>query len=146
MTGRGAFVAAALLLSACNVASVNPEPSAIAKNQCESSAECGGADCEQGHCRSHSGTLSTVLFQVTPADASAIAGVQFLRTLSDLSPAGGDLPLVLDVVSQVNGQVTVGDRKCMPKFDDQGTQLVTAANASIPATLTLTPSSSVLGV
>ena len=144
----GSLAACLLLASACSVAAIDQAASTIAHNECSSSSECVGGDCEVGECRSHSGTLQHVLFEVTPpADASVIAGVQFLRPL-DLSPEGDDaVTLDLGLISQVVGEVKVVERRCVPKFvDDKGKEIVVASNGSIPATITLIPKTSVLGL
>ncbi|MEO6599676.1 MAG: carboxypeptidase-like regulatory domain-containing protein [Polyangiaceae bacterium] len=131
------------LLTSCDVATVDSAPSAIAKNVCTSSGDCSGGDCDEGQCRSHTGLLDSVLFEVTPpADATIIQGVQFLLPPTGaLSPAGGDLSLDLGTVVQVSGSVTVLDRACTPQFD-----LATSKDGSIPALLTLTPSTTALGL
>jgi hypothetical protein len=137
---------AACLLVACNVATVKEVPSAIAQNQCKSDADCAGGECANSQCLSHSGTLQTVLLETTPpADATSIAGVQFLNLFQGLSPAGGDLPLPLQLVSQVTGEVTLADPKCTPSFVDNGMTLASSADSSIPALVSLTPSVEVAG-
>ncbi len=142
-----ACVWSAGLSVACNVATVQQVPSTIAENHCESSAECGGGECVDNQCRSRQGTLGVALIEVTPpANATNSAGLQFLLPKVALPPAGGDLALSLDAVSQLRLQVTIPGRNCTPIFKDQGTQLASGANDTIPAWITLTPSQRSLGV
>jgi len=131
----------------CNVASVNEAPSTTAQNQCASDAECGpGGVCAGKQCRSPTGQFDTILFEVTPpADASAVAGVQFLKELDGLPLSGGGLDLSLDVGAQVTAEVTLGS-KCVPVFDDQGNPLAVATDGSVPALVSVTPSAQVLGL
>ena len=135
------------LLSACNVATVDQAPSTVAQNECTSDSDCAGGVCSNSQCRSRSGTLQNVLFEVTPpADHSPIAGVQYLKSLV-LPPAGGDISLDLDAVSQIVGEVLLGDVKCATKFVDGDDRLLaTSGDASVPAVVSLTPSSTALGL
>ncbi len=129
---------AAAVLAACDVATVQQAHSSIAQNQCQSDSECPGGFCSAQQCRSRKGTLGTALFAITPpAGTSPSAGAQFLKQL-DLTSAGGELPLSLDAVVQVTGEVTVGAYKCKP--------YLTSSDASIPVVISLTPSASALGV
>jgi hypothetical protein len=137
--------------SACSVASVPEVPSTIAQNQCTSDSDCPGGSCVgtragDNQCRTTNGNFETFLFEVTPpADASPIAGVQFLKSLS-LSKSGQTFELPLDLVAQVTGEVTLSPRACTPKFDDDGTPLATSADSSVPALISFTPSAGALGV
>lgn len=131
---------AATLLLACNVASVDQAPSITAQNRCSGNSDCTPGDCDNKQCRSHSGTLPSVLFEVTPP-AEATAGLQFLKRV-ELAPGGGDmLPLDLDLVTQSIGEVKVVERTCVPEFD-----FAMSKDGSIPAVLTLTPTTTLLGL
>lgn len=133
------------LLSACDVASVREAPSAIARNQCESDADCGGGTCVFKQCRSRNGTFQNLLFEVTPpANGSPIAGVQFLIPNKDLSE--GDASLSLQQVSQVTGQVKAEMLKCPPQFGEPGNVLAKANDLSVPAVVSLLPAASWLGL
>src|SRR6188768_2444225 len=84
-------------LCACDVVSVREAPSPIARNTCETTADCGGAglcsDAKQ--CRAKTPTFQNVLFEVTPPDdGSAIAGVQF-HVDANLRDGDADLDLGL---------------------------------------------------
>ncbi|MET0791100.1 MAG: hypothetical protein ABW061_06220, partial [Polyangiaceae bacterium] len=134
---------------ACDVATVAQVPSTITQNACSGDSECAGGECVNSHCRSRSGSFEKVLFEVTPpADHSLIAGVQFLVSPEQPLKLAGDDALSLDLglVSQVVGRVLLDNRKCVPKFDDTGTALAIAGDSSIPAFVTLTPSSMALGL
>ena len=141
------FIPLVWTLCACNVASVREAPNTIAYNQCQSNNDCGGGVCSAAHqCRSRSATFQNLLFEVTPpADGSVIAGVQFLVQEKDIE---GDTPisLVLDPISQVVGMVTAKERKCDLKFvNDIGT-VVTSMDASVPARVSLVPTTTALGL
>jgi len=137
-------------LAACSVAGVDQAPNSIAQNRCTSEADCAGGSCVNGECRSRSGTIRTVLFEVTPpADGTLIAGAQFLKPDITL-PSEGELQLVLDPVSQVAGRVTAGKLACGtdgPKFlNDSGDLYAIPSDASISAYITFIPSSTALGL
>jgi hypothetical protein len=135
------------LLSACDVTTVAQVPSAITQNICQSDADCAGGACTDNQCRSRKGTFDTLLFAVTPpAEASPSAGLQFLQRKDDLSLTGGSLSLSLDPVVQVTGKATLYQYDCTPKFDDNGMQLATSPDNSIPVVISLTPSAAALGV
>ncbi len=137
----------AWLLVACDVATVQQAPNTIAKNECQSSADCGGGDCIVNQCRSRQGTLNVALIEVTPpANATDSAGLQFLLPKIALAPAGGNLLVHLDAVSQLAVQVTIPNRNCVPAFKDGTTDLAKGADSTIPAWITLTPSQRSLGV
>ncbi|HEY3668571.1 MAG TPA: carboxypeptidase-like regulatory domain-containing protein, partial [Polyangiaceae bacterium] len=141
---------AAWCVSACDVATVAQVPSNVAQNQCAGDSDCAGGFCVDNQCQSRAGTLQTVLFQVTPpSDTSVSAGLQFLAKLDDLPVEGGDLPLNLDAVSQIVGEMLPSPtppRNCKPKFDDNGSVLAMAGDNSLPGTISLTPSQNVLGL
>jgi len=132
------------LVCACDVASVREAPSAIAHNQCQSAADCGGGSCVDMQCRTNTGTLQTVLFEVTPpADNSAIAGLQFLVP-KDVSDGQGSLEL--GQIAQVSGRVTAMKRSCTALFGDAGNELVATRDTSMPAQLSLVPATNKLGL
>ena len=142
-----AALASAFPVLGCDVATVDEVPSSVAQNQCRSDSDCPGGDCVDGQCRSRNGTFKTLLFEVTPpSDSTPFAGLQFLKRIDDLAAAGGDLPVSLDVVSQIVGELKVRDRKCVPKFDVQGTELASSGDGSVPGVISLTPSAQALGV
>ncbi|MEO8905611.1 MAG: hypothetical protein ABI488_24010 [Polyangiaceae bacterium] len=137
----------AWLASACDVATVQQVPSAIAQNECQSSSECGPGECIDNQCRSRHGTLEVALIEVTPpANATDSAGLQFLFPAVALAPGGGELPLALDDVSRVAVKVTIPKRTCVPMFQDKTVQLATGTEDTIPASVTITPSQRTLGV
>jgi len=136
-------------LSACSVASVQEAPSTIAHNECQNSGDCAGGSCSSDNqCRSSSTALQSVLFEVTPpADGSAIAGVQFLIPNEHLGVADSDTSLPLGSVSQVVGKVTADGRACTPKFvGSTGGIAATTDDLSVPARVSLTPTSGALGL
>ncbi|HET7539500.1 MAG TPA: hypothetical protein VFK05_06500 [Polyangiaceae bacterium] len=136
----------AFLLAGCNVASVKEVPSTIAVNQCQSSSECMGGVCDGGQCRSESTSLQKVLFEVTPpANGSTIAGVQFLLPEVDLSASNGEA-LELHPISQISGRVTSRDRKCDLAFGDPGSTLLKSTDSSVPARISLIPTTAALGL
>jgi len=134
------------LLSACDVASVKEAPSTIARNQCQNNEDCDTGLCgSDQQCRSRTPTLQNVLFEVTPpADGSPIGGAQFLLLNNDLSE--GSANLVLEQISQVTGKVTAAKFKCMPRFGQAGDVLVMANDLSVPAQVSLTPTTGALGL
>ena len=134
------------LLSACDVASVKEAPSTIARNQCKSNDDCDTGVCgSDQQCRSRTPTLQNVLFEVTPpADGSGIAGVQFLLPNKDLSE--GNANLELEQVLQVTGKLTANLFKCPPLFGEPGKVLVSANDLSVPAQLSLIPTTGALGL
>jgi hypothetical protein len=143
----GAGLCALWALSACDVASVPEQKSTIAQNQCQSDSDCPGGSCTNNQCHTTNGTFETMLFEVTPpADATQTSGVQYLQTQQNMAKTGGDFDLPLDPVAQVTGEVTLSMRDCTPKFDDQGTLLATAGDASVPALVSLVPSQGSLGL
>jgi hypothetical protein len=135
-------------LTACNVASVQEQPNAIPQNQCTTDADCAVGSCADKMCRSNTGGFDTILFEVTPpADGTSIAGVQFLKRKDGLLSLDGTLDLALDPVAQVLGEVTVSStRNCVPKFVRGDNVLATANDGSIPALISIVPSSGVLGL
>ncbi|HTA90419.1 MAG TPA: hypothetical protein VK745_12610 [Polyangiaceae bacterium] len=137
-------------LSACNVASVQEQKSTIAQNQCASDSDCPGGSCDSKleQCRTTNGSFDTMLFEVTPpADATSIAGVQFLKSETNLPKTGGELDLELGLLAVVSGEVTLLPRDCVPKFQgNQGQPLATAGDGSVPAFVSLVPSSGALGL
>jgi hypothetical protein len=139
---------AAYMSSACGVTTVEPVPSTIAQNTCQSDSDCAGGSCTDQQCRSRQGTFQTVLFQITPpADISLSAGVPFLQTKEDLSLSGGALSLSLDSVAQVTGQALAVGRTCVPGFDVNGAPILAGArDGSVPASVSLTPSVRTLGL
>ena len=135
------------LLVACNVGSVEEQPSSIARNQCTTDSECPDGTCSNNQCRSSNGTFDTLLFAVTaPADGSEIAGVQFLTLKKDVPKSGGALDLPLELVAQVTGEVKLSTRDCTPKFDRNGSVLATVADSSVPAVVSFIPSAGALGL
>jgi len=144
----------ALLLAACNVASVREAPSTIAYNNCQNNGECSGGFCDSDlhQCRTNSTAFKKILFEITPpADHSAIAGVQYLITRDNLS-SDTATDLVLAPIAQVTGKVLASGRKCSVKFVDETGSVVkqidpgTSADASVPARVLLTPSATSLGL
>lgn len=135
-------------LSGCNVASVAQQPSAIPQNRCASDSDCAIGSCDSNYCRALTGTFDTILFEVSPpADGTSIEGVQFLKPVRDVLSTDGGLDLGLALVAQVSGEVTVGARKCTPKFvDADGKVRATANDSSIPALITVIPSEAALGL
>jgi hypothetical protein len=106
---------------------------------------CGG----NGTCRSTKGTFDTILFEVTPpADATSIAGVQFLKRVDGVLKTDGALDLPLGLVATISGEVTTSPDYCTPQFIDltTGKTLVSANDRSIPALVTIIPSSGALGL
>jgi hypothetical protein len=134
--------------TACNVASVQEQKSTVAQNHCASDSDCAPGLCSRNECRSNLGTFETMLFEVTPpADASSIAGVQFFMPIDQISTSGGELDLPLQLLAQLVGEVKA--RNCAtkaPTFDNDGVQLATAGDGSIPALVSLSPSAGSLGV
>ncbi len=127
------------LLCACDAASVLEAPNTIVHNECHSDADCSGGSCIALQCRSKTATYQTVLLEVTPpADGSAIAGVQFQQKV-DLS-SGDPISLDLGLISQVAGEVKADALKCMPNF------VLNADDFSVPARVSLIPTSSALGL
>jgi hypothetical protein len=142
---------AAWCLCACDVATVAQVPSNVVQNQCTSDSDCAGGFCVDDQCESHDGSFQTVLFEVTPpAGTSASADLQFLTTVKNMPPAGGDdWDLPLDAVSQVVGNVMPdpsSHRTCKPSFGDVGNLLVTSGDGSLQGRISLTPSQNELGV
>ncbi|HEY0465994.1 MAG TPA: hypothetical protein VGC79_17400, partial [Polyangiaceae bacterium] len=143
------------LLCACNVASVREAPNTIAYNECQSDDDCPEGVCVNAHsalrsglqCRSRSGELQKILFEVTPpADNSPIAGVQYLIPSEDLSTSKGIVSLDLDAISQIVGKVKAPKRECSARFvSDMGT-LAIADDRSVPAQVSLIPTSNALGL
>jgi hypothetical protein len=134
------------LFCACDVASVREAPSAISRNECESNADCAGGLCtSDGQCRSRTASFETVLFEVTlPDDGSAVAGAQF-QQVKDLRD--GDASLDLGLISQVAGRVQAEELKCVPQFVGGMDGIVfTAADLSVPALVSLVPTTSALGL
>ncbi len=133
------------LLCACDVASIREAPNTIAHNECQSNADCGVGTCSSDkQCRSTTAAFQTVLLEVTPpADGSTIAGVQFLQ---DVDLSGGDASVDLGLISQVAGQVKAKGRTCPPQFIGPLGTLATAADSSVPARVSLIPSSGTLGL
>jgi hypothetical protein len=143
-----------VLLCACNVASVREAPNTIAYNKCESKADCGTGFCdsESHQCRTNDTAFRKILFEVTPpADHSVIAGVQYLLTQDNLN-SDTETNLELGAISQVTGKVVPSSRKCSLKFvNDMGVIVKqidpgTTADASVPARVLLTPSTTSLGL
>ena len=141
------------LLSACDVAAIPQAPNKIAQNQCTSDSDCAGGVCtdnkQNKQCRSRTGKLQAVLFEVTPpADGSSIAGVQFLKFVEDVEKVddSGEHTLDLGLVAQVSGDVKVVGRDCVPHFDDNGKVLALADDKSLPATVSLIPNTRALGL
>ena len=144
-----ALACAASLLSSCDVATVASAPSTIAQNRCDSDSACGGGVCVANQCRSLSGALQSLLFEVTPpADGSPIAGVPFRNTVNPLPGPDAPLELVLDPISQVVGRVTIGKGTCTdgPTFYNGTTEYAKASDGSIPAFVTLIRSQTALGL
>jgi hypothetical protein len=137
-------------LSACNVASVQEQPNVVPQNQCMRDSDCAVGSCGgTGTCRAAKGTFDTILFEISPpADASSIAGVQFLKPVKDVLQSEGMLDLQLDLVAHVSGEVTTSPDYCTPKFLDPATgkTLVSASDRSIPALVTILPSTAALGL
>ena len=136
-----------IVLSACDVASVESAPSTIARNECQSNADCNGGTCIANECRSSqvNAAFQSVLLEVTPpADGSAIAGLQFLQD-QDLSDESASLDL--GSIAQVAGRVKTKDRKCPVHFlDSDGSTLANPMDGSVPARVSLIPASSALGL
>jgi hypothetical protein len=146
MTRRLGILPLCWLLFACDVASVREAPSAIARNECQSPADCGGGACVDFQCRGRTtdATLQRLLFEVTaPANGSPIGGVQFLIP-KDLSKE--DASLVLGPISHVAGRVTAEGRACELKFVANDKTLLKADDSSVPARVSLIPTSSALGL
>jgi len=81
------------------------------------------------------------------ADGSVIAGVQFLVPKQDLGEGETPVSLVLDPISQVMGKVTTSERKCKFKFvKDIGTIVTSNQDSSVPARVSLVPTSTALGL
>jgi len=135
------------LLAACNVASVQEAPNTIVHNQCESAGDCPGGACVAKQCRSSTTALQSMLFEVTPpADGTAIAGMQFLVPNDHMDQGDSEASLVLGSISPVTGKVLAEGRKCVPKFVGELGIAAKADDLSVPARVSLTPSSAALGL
>ncbi|HEY4159965.1 MAG TPA: hypothetical protein VGM29_17760 [Polyangiaceae bacterium] len=136
-------------LLGCSVASVDASPGDIAKNTCSSNEDCAGGFCADQRCVAANGQFGTFLFQVTPAtDADLVTGIQ-LKTVSNLATSGGALDIQLDPLVNVTGHITAAPvAGCTPAFLDAmgAVSSNVASDQSVPAQVTLTPSSEVLGV
>jgi len=132
------------LLGACSVASVSEAPNTIAVNECQTSGECMGGVCVDGQCRSEGTSLQKLLFEVTPpANGSSSAGVPFLIPGDVGEPGALEIP----AISQVSGRVTSKYRKCPLAFvNDAGEKLVNSGDASVPARVSLIPTTTTLGL
>ena len=147
---RSLAVAWCVLLSAsaCNVATVQEQLSAIPQNSCTSDADCALGSCDGKICRTTNGSFDTILFEITPpADASSIAGVQFIETEKNVLEKNDTLDLQLDLLAKISGVVKLAPDMCTPQFVAEPGKLdATSSDRSIPALITLTPSSGALGL
>jgi hypothetical protein len=146
--------------TACDVASVQEQASAIPQNQCESDSDCAIGTCGGGAvrtCRSATGTFDTILFEVTPpadscpkggacSNSTSIAGFQFLEPVTSVLKTGGSFDLQLDPLATVSGEVITAPGYCIPQFSMNGKTLATASDRSIPVLVTAIPITGALGL
>ncbi|MEZ4225607.1 MAG: hypothetical protein R3B13_31935 [Polyangiaceae bacterium] len=140
---------AMLALGGCSVASEDEAGAGIPHNQCEKDSDCGeGGVCMStpGVCVAKSGQFSTVLFEISaPSSATEFSGVRFIQTRTDVpadgTRSGDDFTLMLDLVATVSGSVapTRGAHQQDCNLDYQG-------SATVPVSLTFTPSERLLGL
>ncbi len=153
------LVAAASALVGCSVDALDLEAGPASQNTCDDDDDCGDGRCVSGQCRADSGTITSLVLEVTPpADASNIAGVRFVRALANLNPSGGTLTdvdedgeaigLYLDHIARIDGtvrgQADSQPSRCVPPASDL-TGIV-AEDGSFPSRVTLTPRERLLGV
>jgi hypothetical protein len=104
---EGAAFLIALAASACTVDLSRSESADIVKNQCTSDADCRGGSCFTGGvCVANQGTLSSLLFEITPPAASPIPGIggaRFLKMQNELSLSSEQHLLNMDVSATVHG-------------------------------------------
>ena len=141
------------LLCACNVASVREAPSTIAYNSCETDANCnfpgnnnGYCDGGSHQCRAKNSLFKNLLFEITPpADASPVAGVQYLVAQDNLS-SDAETELQLRAISEVTGTVLAPGRNCDLTFLNDSGKVVIPDDKSVPMRLLFTPSATSLGL
>jgi hypothetical protein len=104
---EGAAFLVALAASACTVELSRSESADIVKNQCTSDADCRGGSCFTGGvCVANQGTLSSLLFEITPPATSPIPGIggaRFLKMQHELSLSSEQHLLNMDVSATVHG-------------------------------------------
>lgn len=125
-------------LSSCTLRLTQESAGDVAKNECESTSDCGSGTCRSGMCVAHEGSLDSLLLSITPpADAPGVGGARFLKLLSGLSRSSQDLRLDIHRVSTITGFVQVPGTTC---------SFGASASDTIPVEITLTPSESSFGL
>jgi hypothetical protein len=139
----------ALPLGGCAVSAASISPSDAALNKCNDASDCSGGICSDGMCQGRNGTLNSLLIAVTTPPT--LVGINSFTYFADftkddgLGKSGGRLPIDLDAAVSVKG--TVGIDFCRPSWTAPGLGTVeTAADGSIPALVTFTPSQHAFGI
>jgi len=102
----------------CAVAAGAPSSSDLAVNQCESTEDCGGGECQDHLCHATHGDLSSLLVTVTRADSGATHYLDYPAT-GKLSQSGVNAgSIALPSLVQLTGslRVPIGDGACKPTF------------------------------
>lgn len=145
----GAAAGLLVMGSGCSVEMQELHSGPLTKNECDEDRECGTGKCVGGECRAETGTIESLLLEVTPpAETSSIAGVRFVHALTGLDPAGGALTVELGHVSRIEGSVhaSTDALSCLADVGGEIGGDLPAPDGSVPARITLFPRQRHLGI
>lgn len=137
------------VLSGCTVSAEDvggdPRPS----NTCGSDSECGSGICRAGVCQDPNGKLEALLLELTPPSNSPLPHLSLVQHVDDVPTGGGEKFLVMARPVHVTGSLTIVQEEsdCYPTLPQDGERpLPTAADGSLPVTVTLAPRERLLGL
>ncbi|MFO7179425.1 MAG: hypothetical protein DIU78_012065 [Pseudomonadota bacterium] len=134
--------------SGCTVTALAERERPVAVNECETDSDCGpGGFCSERACFTRSGSLSTLLFEVTPTAAAGRFAGERLTVLQSVPVSGGFVELELEDTSSVRGRV----KETVPagcEFEGRRarTRVLPATDGTIPVRVSLSPSDRRLGL
>ncbi len=124
----------------CTVTGVSAGDDPRPRNSCSEDGDCGGGySCRAGICQTLNGELESILIEASPPGDSSLPHLTFVTHLADLPTSGGNKDIALPAPAQIKGALRLPvSTSCYPAFrDDADNLLNSAADGTIPATVTL---------
>ncbi len=143
-----ALVGLAASLAGCTISAVSNSGDQRPTNQCQSQVDCRSDQlCRGGLCQAAAGELDALLIEVTPPADSPVPSLDFTMHLEDVPTSGGELQLPPVLGARVTGNLHLTPTtECVPTFPETDGLLPSAADLTLPVTVTLIPRERLLGV